>query len=343
MVEWGLFCAMVPFGLIYGGIAWLRSMLYGAKVLPSYRSRIPVISVGNIAVGGTGKTPFVNYLLGYFENRGIRPAVVSRGYGGTFSGRCAVVSDGNGPLCSPAYCGDEPFLLAQKHLRSLIMIAPKRKDAIVEINAEKKADVIILDDAFQHQQVARDLNVVLLDERRPYGNGFPLPAGLLREFHGALRRADLLVMTRATKRVASNTIYGLPAAVCRHQISSQMTSLAGQPVGLNSLKGQRGLAFAGIANPQLFFLDLLEMGLTLTQRVEFPDHAIYSGARLEWLRSQRDSVDYYVTTEKDAVKLSNQELGKPCYVASLQLDFFDKQALDVQLEMICKRIQNEIE
>lgn len=331
---------LIPLGLLYGGLMWIRSLLYQAGVLSTCYSKIPVVSVGNLAVGGTGKTPFTDYLLDYFENKGLKPAVVSRGYGGSFSGKFAVVSDGNGPVLSADYCGDEPYLLAKKHPQSMVIISPQRRDAIEWLNANRDIDVIILDDAFQHLQVERDLNIVLLDAARPYGNGYPLPAGLLREFPCALNRADLFVLTRSESEQAPFTGQA-PTIRCRHQISDQLESLEGQKITVGDLVGKKGVAFAGIARPEIFFKSLDGLGLDLVDTFSFSDHERYSAQVLSQLSTTKCQIDYFITTEKDAVKIAAESLPGPCYVAPLNIEIFETAILEMCLDSICDGINDD--
>jgi len=334
---------LIPLSVLYGLLMWARSILYRAGVLSVTNSRIPVISVGNLSAGGTGKTPFVDYLLSYFEQKGFRPAVVSRGYGGRFSGRLAIVSDVKKAAPDASYYGDESCLLACKHPQALVVIAPKRRDAINWINTEKKADVIILDDAFQHLQAGRDLDIVLLDAARPFGNNYLLPAGLLREFPAALKRADLLVLTRAKTADKKLTFENTPTVSCAHQIAEQLKSLDGEVVNTEDIAGMRGAAFAGIAGPEAFFKGLVGMGLDLYDTCSFSDHQHYNPELLAQLSELKDRVDYYVTTEKDAVKISALDLPRPCYVAQLKIVLLEDSEMEVRktLETICDRINDE--
>ncbi|MDT8419563.1 MAG: tetraacyldisaccharide 4'-kinase [Desulfuromonadales bacterium] len=342
-LETVLFLLLVPLSVLYGSLMWVRSLLYRVNLFRVTSATIPVISVGNLAVGGTGKTPFVDYLLAYFSARGIRPAVISRGYGGRFSGNVGVVCAGNGPLMPPEQCGDEPYLLAQKHPGAQVLIASRRRDAIRHLAATAKVDLIILDDAFQHLSVARDLNIVLLDAARPFGNGFPLPAGLLREFPVALRRADLLVMTRAETIDNHPGRFALPTVACRHHLSRTLRTLGGETTELDSLVNKRGVAFAGIANPPAFFAGLLAEGLQLFEQVAFADHAAYGAREFERLAALGDSADYFITTEKDAVKLADLPFTKPCYIVSLELKLLQDEALAEKLVEICREVKHGVE
>lgn len=186
-----LFAFLLPFSIIYRELIRLRAVLYRWRVFSSYKAPVPVISVGNLAVGGTGKTPVVDYLLKFCLAKGRRVAVVSRGYGGRKHSGVQIVSGGNGPLLEPEQCGDEPYLLARRNPQALVLVSPKRAQAIQQAVESLGAEVVLLDDGFQHLAVQRDVDIVLLDAQRPFGNGHQLPAGLLREPISALGRGDL--------------------------------------------------------------------------------------------------------------------------------------------------------
>lgn len=307
-----LLCLLLPFSLLYGMISWLRGKCYDLGWFSSYRAAVPVISVGNLAVGGTGKTPVVDWLLKAFLKQGKRPAVISRGYGGSFAGDVGLVSAGNGVLLSAAEAGDEPFLLARRNPQALILIAKKRSAGVRSAVAEHAADVIILDDGFQHRAVARDLDLLLLDGRRPFGNGLPLPGGILREFSGALKRADLLLLTRSEPRTAGN-FSAKPSWTSQHQIADYAVDLTGDQVSFAELQGKKLLAFAGIADPDSFFNALSAAGLCIAEKLSFGDHAEYDTESLATLVSQAKGCTALLTTEKDAVKLAADMFSMPCY------------------------------
>ncbi len=305
-----LLTLLLPFGWLYGLIGRLRVFCYRCGILPSYRAAIPVISVGNLAVGGTGKTPVVDLLLNIFVGQGLRPAVVSRGYGGRFKGEVGVVCRGEGPEMLPELCGDEPYLLAKRNPQVAVYVARKR---VLGVQAAETAgaDIIILDDGFQHLGVARDIDLVLLDARAPFGNGQPLPAGLLREFRSALSRADLVLLTRCDKQGSRAAAF--PTAWRSvHRLADYAIDLAGDRVALDALRGKRLAAFAGIADPDNFFNALEKQGLSLSARVALGDHVSYTPETLNEVTQRTGEVDYLLTTEKDGVKLKTDLFEVPC-------------------------------
>ena len=296
----------------------MRNFCYDSGLFSSYQSVLPVISIGNLSAGGTGKTPVVDWLVKEFQKQGKRPAIVSRGYGGSFSGAVGIVSSGDGILMTAAECGDEPYLLAKRNPDCPVIIAKKRINGIKALEQAKMADLIILDDGFQHRAVKRDVDLVLLDSNHPLGNGWPLPAGNLREFPKALKRADFLLMTRA-KTQNYPDLMGVRPYSSFHQLSDVAVSLDGQTQSVNQLKNLKLLAFAGIANPANFFVSLENSGLSLQKTFSFADHAAYQSQTLEQLKRATQGIDALITTEKDAVKLSADMFELPCYYVSMDI------------------------
>jgi len=314
-----LFLLRLP-AFLFSLLIRLRAALYRWRVLPSYRAPVPVISVGNLAVGGTGKTPVTDYLVKLLLARGLRVAVVSRGYGGAGVEGEGLVSNGSGPIAGPAAAGDEPYLLARRNPRALVLVNPRRRDAVAAA-VRQGAEVVILDDGFQHLAVARDLDIVLLDAARPFGNGRVLPAGRLREPLAALNRADLLLLTRYSGGALPSLPVVKPILCCRHQLAAEVFDLKGEPRPLAELAGRRVVAFAGIADPQAFFAALSACGMVLVATFPLPDHTCYGGELLAQLGAAAGAADCLVTTEKDGVKLAGADFPAPCYQVPLQIVF----------------------
>jgi len=326
-----LLCALlVPFSWLFGLLACLRRYLYRLGVLATYRASVPVISVGNLAVGGTGKTPMVDYVVKMLLARNRRVAVVSRGYGGGGFGPVGVVCAGEGPLLAPAICGDEPFLLARRNPTAIIIVAPRRADGIRMAVERFGADVIVLDDGFQHLAVARDLDIVLLDARHPFGNGQLLPAGILRESASALRRAGLVILTRSDGSEEVGMTLEVPLLRCRHRLADEAVALDGARIPLSNLTEKRLVAFAGIADPDGFFAELDASCLHPGRRLPLPDHVAYDRQALDLIHAAADSADFLVTTEKDGVKLTQDQLPVSCFQIPMSLEFYDDGPLLLQ-------------
>ena len=313
---------LLPLSLVYGFVNWLRLWCYQCGVFSTYTSSLPVISVGNLSVGGTGKTPVVDWLVKQLQEKGWSPAIVSRGYGGCFDGDVGLVSDGKKLMMRPDVSGDEPFLLAKRNPQIPVFIARKRANAIKEIERTFCADVIVLDDAFQHHAVARHLDIVLLDAKRPFGNGWPLPAGNLREFSCTLKRGDILLRSRSEVTKMEIDL-PLPVFDSRHRLDDIVTSLSGEEIQLDCLLKLQLVAFAGIANPGNFFEALAKRGMTLLSTLSFPDHEPYSPQRLTHINQVAEGAGALITTEKDAVKLNTDMFQLPCYIVPVTLEVDD--------------------
>lgn len=225
-----IFLVLVVASRLFGLLVVMRLFAYSTGIAKSYRAAIPVLSVGNLTVGGTGKTPVVDHLVQRALMSGQRVAVVSRGYGGQRKSGTALVSDGRGTLHDDAYLyGDEPVLLARRNRDAMVIVARKRSEGVML--AEKLgAELVILDDGFQHLRLSRDLDIVLLDSRSPFGNGHLLPAGPLREPVASLARADLVILTHNKGADLAGLDIEQPVLFSSLRFSDTLTSLQGEPI-----------------------------------------------------------------------------------------------------------------
>ena len=308
--------ALSVLSLPYRGAVAARNGLYDRGLLRQERLPCPVVSVGNLTVGGTGKTPTVILLAAMLRERGRRPAVLSRGYGGSTRAPVTIVSDGQRILAGWRESGDEPVLLARA-LPGVPVLTGPRRILTGRVAVERfGADVLILDDAFQHRALFRDLDIVMLDAARPFGNGSLLPRGPLREPQGALSRAHLLIRTGGTQR-ADFPVLPLPAFRGVHQPRELVEAATGRTLPLTELKGARVCAFAGIGSPEAFRQSLTTLGAEVVAFQAFPDHHPYTAADLEALRSRagKCGAGRIVTTEKDGVRLGDF----PAFLADILL------------------------
>jgi tetraacyldisaccharide 4'-kinase len=265
-----------------------------------------VISVGNLTVGGTGKTPVVAWLCRYLLERGFRPAVVSRGYGGAAGKGPVTVSTGRGPLIGPAVSGDEPYMLARQ-LAGISVVVGSDRTAGAARAEQLQADAVVLDDGFQHRRLARDLDIVLLDSRDPFGNGSLLPAGILREPKSSLRRADMVILTRCTPGEETGEIedevrrFNPEAPVLHSEVGgSGFVDFHGETSPVPS----RAVAFCGIGSPGSFRSVLERCGVEIVEFHPFRDHHPYRPEEIERLRRSADAQGAaLVTTEKDLARL----------------------------------------
>ena len=329
--------------VVYGATMSLRWWLYRSGILPSHRLPRPVISVGNITVGGTGKTPVTAHIARLLLARGLKVAVLSRGYGGALEGRCAVVSDGTRLLLTPEECGDEPWLLASSVPGLAVVIGSDRYRAGVLAMERLAPDIFLLDDGYQHLRLQRDMNILLMDCSRPLGNRRTLPAGPLREPVAACRRADLVIYTRCRQG-------GIPAwqpeaatAFCTagYRLGPFLRLDVRQVLTPADLAGLRCVAFAGIAQPESFFEGLRQAGVVLCATLPFADHQPYRGEQVQRLErfAAQHGADCLLTTEKDGVKLAavGETLRAKLVVVRLELVFEDDEALQQGLHAVTRQ------
>jgi tetraacyldisaccharide 4'-kinase len=328
--------ALTPFSSLYGAAMKARRALYGSGRLRVHELGAPVISVGNLTMGGTGKTPLVEWIARELAQTGMRVCVLTRGYGRTNPTRRIIVSDGNEILADAATAGDEPLLLAENLKGQAAVISdPDRVAAAAWAVENFQSDVFVLDDGFQHLRVARDLNILTLDATKPWGNGKLLPAGILRESPAELARADCIVITRADDPNTTQALRGYIAACSRDipVFCSQMKLIGLRAVhpgqrldSPEEIKASRIAAFCGLGNPESFLSLLRRSGYRLAHTQVFRDHYRYEQPDVDNL--EREAVtrgaQFLVTTAKDEVKLRSLRFELPCYSADIAIDIEDE-------------------
>ena len=334
-----LMSILIPFASLYSLVQLLRSQLYRHGILQTKKLPRPVISIGNITVGGTGKTPVTAFIARRLIARGLKVAVLSRGYGGALEGRNDIVSDGRHTFLNARQCGDEPFLLASTVPGLIVVIGADRHAAGMLAMEKLSPDVFLLDDGFQHMRLHRDLDVLLLDHHRPFGNGWTVPAGLLREPQRAAERADIHIHTRCPEGVNEISIIGgKPLCRARHLLRDLLPLEGGGPFPFENMRDRTLLAFAGIAEPGNFFDGLRSLGLRVVSAIAFPDHVFYDDSRIAELAGAMKAcgADTLVTTEKDGVKLKlmPKELAGKTLLARLDLTIEDPGPLEVLLARV---------
>lgn len=271
---------LLPFSYLYRLIINLRSFLYSKRLLKTVTAKVPVIVVGNITVGGTGKTPMVIWLAEWLKQQGYTPGIVSRGYGAKTKNFSQWVY----PDSNALQVGDEPLLIAQR-TQCPVVIAPKRIQAIATLLANSQCNIIISDDGLQHYAMSRSIELVMVDAEREFGNGWCLPAGPLREPLSRLKTVDFIVMqghggfAQYTMQLEATKFFNL-------KNSNKIFELANirQPIH----------AVAAIGNPQKFFNNLRQLGLIIIEH-SFSDHYFFKPGELNFQ-------GIVIMTEKDAVK-----------------------------------------
>jgi len=319
---------------IYGVVVQSRHKLYQWGILPTRRLPLKVVCVGNMTMGGTGKTPTVEYVARTLEEAGMRVAVLSRGYKGTKEKGVGVASDGKAVLLSQKESGDEPYLLSRRLEGIPVLVGHNRFRSGKMAYESFHTHVAVLDDGYQHFQLHRDMNIVLIDGRDGFGNGHLFPWGSLREPLAGLSRADQFLITKTERRDKIQAIertlrrWNSKASIFygRYVPENLRDPKTGQRDRLELLKGRRILAFAGLADPEYFFELLRSLGGVLAEEMVFPDHHWYTERDLKIIQKMMPGVECIVTTEKDMVRLEGLNLeGLPIRVLEIKMEISDQE------------------
>ena len=287
----------------YFAVQKVREQAFRFGLLSGTCPPVPVISVGNILMGGSGKTPFTMYLAQLLKDRGLRPAVVSRGYRGSYRGELLVVSrgDSSGPEVGPSECGDEPFLIAERLPQVPVIAARRRIRGARAAAALFRSDVVILDDGFQHLSLHRNVDIVLISgaEDRMF------PLGRLREPPSALRRADVVVLTGRKyliPELCQRYVARVPAFRCRQEVIGLTAGFSTPLISSDRLAGKDVTLVSAIAEPERFRACAKDQGWRVTRHFVFRDHHKLTDRELRRIleNTQESTI---VVTEKDWVKL----------------------------------------
>ncbi len=308
--KW-LIVTLRPLSWLYTAIVACRNFLYDRGILKTLHfNECKIISIGNISVGGTGKTPAVSTLARSLMESGIRVAILSRGYRRK-GNETVLVSDGQNVLASPERSGDEPYLLATNLPGVPVAVESDRIKGARFLIQRFNPRVILLDDGFQHRRLARDIDIVLFDTSIPPHLCTVLPSGIFREGWHSLKRADMIWLTRTDQseclsfyRDKIQTITSVP--IIQTQMAPVFLASRDQPhIPMAQIQQKRVLLFSGIGNP-LSFQHLLEnASVVVADHIQYPDHHNYTPKDLNLIRERAQTlhVDYIITTEKDFVKL----------------------------------------
>jgi tetraacyldisaccharide 4'-kinase len=296
---------------VYGAAMRVRAWLYSAGVFESFAIPCRVIAVGNITVGGTGKTPTVCLLARSLHELGFKVAVVTRGYRGTHTRTPLIVSDGTKVCSSCAEAGDEAVMLAAKLPGIPVIACRDRVAAGIYACDMFGSESVLLDDGFQHLRLRRDLDIVLVNAADPFGNGSLLPRGILREPLTALKRAGIIVLTKADSPARADDLAarlrdihpdaGFFSAVYRR--ARFRTFPEETVVPADELSGKKAAALCSIGDPASFTAMLAQAGMKVSARMMYPDHHAYTADDYTAIRDMASRVDVIITTEKDIAKL----------------------------------------
>lgn len=282
--ESPLWVLLLPLSWLYGLVSGAIRLLYRLGIKRAWRAPVPVVVVGNLTAGGNGKTPVVIWLVEQLQRRGIRPGVVSRGYGGKAAQYPLVLS----PATTTAEAGDEAVLIYQR-TGAPVAVSPVRSDAVKALLAEHDVQIIITDDGLQHYALARDKEIVVIDGVRRFGNGWWLPAGPMRERASRLKTVDAVIVNGGEARAGE-----IPMLLRPGQAVNMLTGERKDVAQLEHL-----VAMAGIGHPPRFFATLEQCGAWLEKRVPLADHQALVAEEVERLAAPGQTL---IMTEKDAVK-----------------------------------------
>jgi 3-deoxy-D-manno-octulosonic-acid transferase len=301
--------------VFYRGGQDLRAAAYAHGLLRSFRLDRPVISVGNMSLGGSGKTPAVLAICRILLQRNLRPVVLTRGYGGRSTGAVQVLEGEKDGKANPGVTGDEPRMISDRLPEVPVVVSPDRVAAGRYALDVFRPDVFVLDDGFQYLRLRRDLNLLVLDSMRPFGNGFVFPRGLLREAVRQMARADAVLLTHVADPVETEELRRfleryrpeLPVFTSRHAIVHLVHMSTGRVLSIGEMEPVRIMAVAGIGQPDRFFKMLQDRRMTIAAACEYSDHYRYTEDDLQMLESEarRRNAAMIVTTEKDAVRIES--------------------------------------
>jgi len=323
-----LFAVLKFVSIFYSLIVRVRAWFYKKNIFETRHLPVPVISVGNLTLGGTGKTPMTIWVAQKLLENGRQPAILSRGYQARTKKEIEIVSDRNSVLVEPEISGDEPAMMARR-LRGVPVIVGKDRYVAGMLAVEKLGvDSLILDDGYQRLDVKRDLNILLIDHSHEFENDTIFPAGTLRESLKEAGRADLICFTRAIADTIDPPIrnYSNASIIKSQTVIKVLTDLELKKTkNVNDLKGLRVCAFCGIAQPEKF-KKLLELyGAQVVSFSSFPDHHHFKSGDIKNIEDKARSceAEIIVTTEKDSVKLLGFSFSMPLFVAILDLNWLE--------------------
>ncbi len=321
---------LVPLSYLFCILVTIRARLYKWGIIKADELKCRVLCIGNITSGGTGKTPMVKLLAGKLASQGIAVAIVSRGYKGGSENKTQLVSNYKQILKTAAEVGDEPYLLARQLPGIPVVVSKIRYRAGMYTYLKFKPQIIIMDDGYQHLKMRRQVNIMVIDATNPFGNGYLLPRGTLREPLRALERANIFLINKTD---LVEDIAPITAKLKKYNSTAAILTGKYQPINLTKLgdddsyslewlRGRKMVCFCGIGNPDSFFSLLEKLGTDIAERIKFPDHYYYSA---EDLKKIEDRVIYHraealITTAKDAVRIiDNIPDSIPLLVLNIEL------------------------
>lgn len=343
------YVAFTPLSLLVEWIYRIRRSFYEYGVLKKQTFKVPVISVGNLSFGGTGKTPMIVWLADWLNEKGLTPVVLTRGYRGQLEHSSGLLKSGQKFRLNPFDYGDEPLMISNKMKKGAVIVGKKRSENLMKYFSEVHPDVVLLDDGFQHLQIFRSFNIVLFDATMPLNQYRVAPLGYLREGMTALKDADAIILSRAdmvTKEkinklintISENFHHKPPIALTRYQPLGVFDVYDKYTFSIDELKGLKVIAVTAIASPESFYHYLENFGVEIIEKVSFPDHYFFTPQDVNELlikASQHSSI--ILCSEKDMVKMKRVSLDNRILFTKVKVDFISGEK--ELLNGLCKVLQ----
>lgn len=342
---------LLPFylvSLLYSVLVKLRILLYSFGAFEIKRVGCKVISVGNLTVGGTGKTPTVELIARKLRDKGLKVVIVSRGYCGKSKAEVGVVCDGQELLMSPDEAGDEPYMLAKKLKDVPVLVGSNRFTVCSYASTRFDPDYFILDDGYQHIKLKRDVNILLIDGELGFGNGFVFPRGPLREPMAGINRADIVLINKSPKQGNDELLArigkvksGLPVFKSTYRPDNLISLDSPEEIDINRLDGARVCALSAIADPSSFTSLLISLGAEVQMDRIFADHHSFTLEDIKTILKEagQQDISMIVMTEKDAVKMEGLDLVSEIPIFYLPITLDMQRQDDIFIETIKARAE----
>lgn len=331
--KWTESIVLKPMSMMWANIYRLRRSLYEYGILKKSYFKIPIVSVGNVTFGGTGKTPMIIWLTRYFEEQKLKPLILTRGYKGALEHKSGILKSGQRFRSNPQEYGDEPLLISRKMQEGAVVVGKRRSDNLKKYFHEVSPDVVLLDDGFQHIQLYRSLNLVLFDALLPLEKYQTAPMGYLREGLTSLKDADAIIISRvdqvSEKKIESLTQLlsryyrpGIPIAKVRYIPDGIYDCYDNEAMKLEDLAGKNILAISAIASPESFYQMLESFGARIVDKAQFSDHYYFKVEDINelLLRASRHNA-IIMASEKDIVKIRRVSQDPRLNYLSIKVDF----------------------
>jgi tetraacyldisaccharide 4'-kinase len=325
--------AFTPLSFIWEWVYRLRRSFYEYGVLKKKTFKVPVISVGNLAFGGTGKSPTIVWLADWLIDKGLTPVVLTRGYKGQLEHSSGLLKSGQKFRLNPFDYGDEPLMISNKMRKGAVIVGKKRAENLLKYFSETLPDVVLLDDGFQHLQIFRSFNIVLFDATMSLKLYRVAPRGYLREGLSAMKDADAIIISRADmvteeklnkllNILSQNFHHNPPVALTRYHPLGVYDVQDKYIFSIHELKGMRAIAVTAIASPESFYRYLEGFGVEVTEKVSFPDHYFFTAEDVNELlikASQQSAI--ILCSEKDMVKMKRVSLDSRILFTKVKVEF----------------------